>query len=247
MSNDDLDLDSVLFGGSDPPGDGSFDPFLPGLGESQREDDSNDGDIDTAVIYDGTNSFGRSDRSSGEGDSGFTQDDDRPFPGARRTVEQAVGIAEQREREAADAGDRHLRRVAEQRGGSAGTGTPRRESSEGVANSIADAQQRIKLRAVDPLTPADERTLAIAAERQGPGVGKPKREYQKRIVSSPPQFQETEFEATLMGFKSNVAGNWILQLVIPPMDAAAVIDLKDAYGLALKVTVTRKRYDNGAT
>jgi hypothetical protein len=241
----DVDIDSVLFGGSDPPADGSFDPFLPGLGYSSDEDDGPDGAGDDPEQPDGADGVIRYGRFGSEGNSGFQQNDDQSLPWEGRTGNPPRGIAEQQQREGTDTGIGNVRRIADQRGGSTGTGAFRRERPEGLAGSISDAQQRIRAVATQPLDSHDERGIAVAAQTFHTGSGKPKREYQKQALSSPPQFQSTEFEATLMGLKSNVAGNWILQLVIPPSDAAGVFDLKDAYGLALKVSVVRKRYTDG--
>ncbi len=248
MSDDYLDIDDVLFGASDPPADGSFDPFLPGLGQDDTEGDGRYGGADDSEPSDGADGVIRYGRFGGQSHSGQQPDDDEPLPWAGGTDQPARGIEEQRDREAADAGNRQLRRVANERGRSPGTGTVGRERTESVEGGIAAAQQRIGRLASVPITPNDERALAIGAREHRDGVQyKPKREYQKQHILTPPQFQQCEFEATLQGLKSNTAGNWMLQLIVPPSDANAVFQLKDGYGLALKVTVVRKPFSDGAS
>jgi hypothetical protein len=241
MSNDHYDIDSVLFGGSDPPADGSFDPFLPGLGQEGSEDDGLYGEPNYADQSDDSDGVVRYGRFGSEGDEGLQPDYDGPPTWEGRTDKPAVGTDEQRLREAADAGIGHLRRVADARGGGSGTGAFRRDNPPRVANSIADAQQRIRELARVPITPDDERAIAVAAERGPEQRSKPKRTYEKQRISAPPQFQECKFIATLAGLKTNVAGTWTLTLSVPA-DDAAMFDLKNSYGLALNVHVERKRF-----
>lgn len=237
----------MFFGGSDFTPDGSFDPFATVLGEADGEVTNVYGDTDHPGESDSPDGVVRYGRHTDQSDSGYEQDADRPITGERGTVQQVIGADEQRDRDRTDAGIRHLRRVATEHSGSPGTGTVRRSTSEGVASSIADAQERIRAAAGQPLGADERRDIAVASQTFTHGSSKP-RTYQKRHVTVAPTFEECEFEATMGGLKSNTAGSWVLTLVIPPHEANGVLQLSASYGLALKVKVERKRYGpNGDT
>lgn len=234
------DLDNVLFGGSDPPGDGSFDPFLPGIGQEGSEMDGDDGDIDSPTDDYGDNDLGRILRFSSQVASRQQSDDDQSLPWERGTNQPTKGEGSARDRAAADTGDRNVRRIADVRGGGATTGILRREQSEGVANSISDAQRRIRANATIPL---DETEQVAAVKNDEAGhYKKITRHYERQSISRPPEFRSANFEATMMALKANATGDWILQVKVPAEFKSAVFDLGDAYGLALDITVARKSY-----
>ncbi len=234
------DLDSVLFGGSDPPADGSFDPFLPGLGNEDGSDDDVYGVTDDAEQSDDSVGVIRYGRFGGQDPGGFQQNDIGPLPWERGTDQPTVGESSARARTAADTGNRNVGRIAEQRSGGSSTGLVRRQRAEGVASSIADAQERIREQSRIPLDD-DERRRAVKSDEAGE-VKKITRTYERQSILTPPQFQECFFEATLVTLKSNVTGDWIITLKVPPEFKSQVFDLGDAYGLALTTTIVRKRY-----
>lgn len=234
------DLDRVFFGGGDPPADGSFDPFLPGLGKEDGSDDDVYGDTNDSGEQDDPASVIRYGRFGNQGNGRFQPDDDKPFPWERGTDQPTVGERSARERQAADTGNRNVGRVAAERGGSPPTGVRRTESA-GVASSIAAAQQRIRADASVPLT--DDEQRAAVVDRQEHPRSKIPRHYERQSITRPPQFQRTTFEATMMALKANAAGDWIVQIKVPAEYKSAVFDLGDAYGLALEVQITRKSYD----
>ena len=248
--DDDLDIDSVLFGGSDPPVDGSFDPWLPGLGQERTEDDSGNGTSDHH-FRDGGFTAGDDDaegvirygRFGGEGDRIDQRDDGEPLPWQGATDRPIVGAAERREREAADTGNRNVTRTAEERTGRSNEGGTRTDPPR-LASSINAAAERIRADIRIPLD-ARERSAAVIkweeSRGNGPGGGKIPRTYERKRLDHAPQFMATDFEATLAGLKANTNGIWIITLTVAPYDKSAVYTLDDAYGLALDVHVQRKR------
>lgn len=232
----DTDLDDVLFGGSDPPADGSFDPFLPGLGEEGREDYGDSRDSDTAIIYSYTDAIGRQHGTDSEGPGRLQPDDDQPLPWSGTAVRRVVGADEQRDRAATDIG---IRSVAAKHQGSIGPGGTGREQSDGVANSLFDAQQRIRAESGDGPTTV---RIVEGGNRNHTPILKPTRPYERQEIHRPPEFENTSFEAMLLKQASNTAGEWIITLKAPMTEKDNVFDLADAYGLALTVTITRKRF-----
>lgn len=238
MYGDD-DTDFVLFGGDDSPAYGAFDTFLEGITGNDPADDDFHGDAD-----DPEQSNDPTDRSGYDGPhlesiGRLQQDDDQSLPWERGTGQPISGSAEQRARDAADTGNRHVGRVAAERAPSTGTGIGRNRSQP-VANNILDAQQRI--RAQSRLALDDDERLAAVKSYEAGEIKKPTRSYTKQHILAPPTFQQCEFEATLIGLKANTSGDWIVNLKVPPLDDEAVISLKHGYGLALEVHVTRKRF-----
>jgi hypothetical protein len=69
-----------------------------------------------------------------------------------------------------------------------------------------------------------------------------KREYRRSVITAPPEFEETVFEATIVKLQSNTNGEWIVTLKVPGSDRSAATVLGDAYGLALDVVIVRKRF-----
>jgi hypothetical protein len=238
--SDDYSLDSVLFGGDDPPGDGSFDPFLPGLGEADGTNDDLYGDTDHSGESNSSVGVIRYGRFGGESDNGYEPDDDGPLLRTGGPDNTVFGSEEHRARAATDTGIGHLRRVADERSGSTREGEP--GTHKGVASSIAAAQQRIRESAIQPITDSERRDIAVASGSFTHGSNKPKREYQKRTVTEVPTFQECEFIATIAGLKTNVTGTWTLTLNISPSESAEALKLKDSFGLALTVHAYRKQY-----
>lgn len=254
--NDDLDLDSVLFGGSDPPNDGSFDPFLPGL---RQEGTTDDGDGWEADGYPGIGSQESDDdnadnivgygRFDNEGYRIHEQDDGGPLPWQREGDIGVLGAEERRAREAADTGNRNIRGVAEKRSGGTGTGgngTGTRTHSTNVESSIGAAAERIR---ADLRVPLDARERSAAVIRwsehtrsTGPGGGKLKRQYVRDDPDAPMQFISSDFECMMTGLKANSSGNWILTLQIPAEAGQAIFPLHKAFGLALDVHVQRRKY-----
>lgn len=219
MYGDD-DLDSVLLGGDIGPDGGDFDPFATG-------DGTDDGDVDTAIIYDRSDAFGGFVGGGIQGDSGQPANDDGPLFRSRADHPSSAALREQREREAVDTGIGNVGRVAADRSGHTSEGVARRERSEGVANSLFDAQQRVR---ADIARSDDDRI---------------KRHYERQSITAPPQFESTSFEATIAKLQANATGDWIITLKVPSANRAEATVLGDSYGLALQVTIERKRFSIG--
>jgi hypothetical protein len=66
--------------------------------------------------------------------------------------------------------------------------------------------------------------------------------YERQAVLTPPQFRHTQFEAIVSKLQSNADGSWMVTLRIPPYDREQATILRDAYGLALDVTVNRRSF-----
>lgn len=254
--NDDLDLDSVLFGGSDPPNDGSFDPFLPGLRQEGDTDGPDDGTSD-GYLGDGSEAAEHDDadnivgygRFSDEGYRIHQQNDDGPLPWQREGDIGLLGAEERRAREGADTGTRNIRGVAEKRAGSVGAGeagTGVRTNQPNVDSSISAAAERIRADIRVPLD-ARERSSAVVRWSQhtrstGPGGGKIKRQYVRDDPDAPMQFISANFEAMLTGLKANSSGHWIMTLQIAPEEGQAIFPMHMAFGLALDMHVQRRRF-----
>lgn len=246
--NDDLDLDSVLFGGSDPPADGSFDPFLPGLGQegaaaspSVRDTDGHDGDgYEEAVDDDGIGII-RYGRFGDQSDSEHERDSDQSLPWQGARDQPVAGAGERHDRERADAGIRNVRRTAEEHSGRSTAGGTRANSPR-VDSSISAAAERIRADLRVPLD-ARERSAAVLKweqARAAPGGGKIRR-YEKQGVTDAPQFMSTDFEAMLVGLKAGRGGDWILTLQVSRDARQAVYSMDDAFGLALDIHVQRRK------
>lgn len=242
-----FDPDSQLFGDGDSPADGSFDPFLPGLGQerdtsaeplgdSDRHSrvsysDSGDDEPETVIRY------GKFSDSGGNLDK---SDDNRPLPWEGAGSVTVSGADERRAREGADTGNRNIRRTAERHDRDTPTGTigDRKTHSAGVDSSISAAAQRIRGELAGPVD-ARQRSVAIAEFAAKGHMQLGPRQYQKQGITAPPQFLNTTFEAMLMGLKANASGDWILQLKIDQDAGQLVFPLHSAFGLALDVSVTR--------
>lgn len=249
--DDYLDRDAVLFGGDDPPSDGSFDPFLPGLSEEGSTSFRGDDSADTAVIHqfpensggyeyvddDGYTVLERSHNGSDRIDK---SDDDRSLPWEGAGNLTVHGAAERAAREAADAGNRNIRRVAESHDRSVGAGADGngKTHSTGVDSSISAAAQRIRSEIAGPVD-TGRRSAAIAKFAESGHLPLGPRQYQKQGVTAPPRFMSTEFEAMLTGLKANVSGDWILTLKIEQSEGDKIFPLHSAFGLALDVHVDR--------
>lgn len=238
MYGDD-DLDSVLFGGSDSPGDGGFDPFTEGIGGDESTSDGPDGDDDSFQRNDDSIGVIRYGRFGGQDPGGITPTDNGPLPWAGGTNPSAAELRTERTREATSAGNRYVGRVADERSGGNPAGL-RRTASTGVADSIAAAQQRIREQSREPLT-GPESVAAVKADEAGE-TKKITRSYEKQSILAPPTFKSTNFEATIMGLKANTAGDWIIQLRVPPDFRESVTCLGDAYGLALDVVIVKRNF-----
>ena len=244
-----IDLDLVLFAGGNPPADGSFDPFLPGLGQEGAEDTGSERS-DDGYFRDGYSAAGPNDgdniirygRFGGEGDSQYEPNDNGPLPWQGAGDIPVLGEGERRGREAADAGNRNVRRTAEQHSGSIGPGVTGKSHAPRVDSSIASAAERIRSDLRVPLDARERSAAVLRWEQEGSkGNRKIKREYQKQGIDHPPQFHSVNFEAMLTGLKANVSGDWILTLVVPKDSKQAVYQLDDAFGLALDIHVQRHR------
>lgn len=245
---DDLyDPDTGLFSSGDSPSDGAFDPFRPILRKEGAEDsgdiqtsDGNDGDIDSAIIYDYANGIGRYDTSGGAGATRLTQDDDRSVPWKGAGNQRILGGEERRAREAADAGNRNVRRAAKEHGGSSqsgGTGKPATDESR-VDSSIAAASERIRTELARPMD-AGQRSAAVLAWESEYDRGRKLQRFTRDAITSVPQFGNTSFEAVLSGLKANANGSWVLTLNIEPSAAQLIFPLHSAFGLALDVQIKR--------
>lgn len=256
------DLGAVLLGGGLRATDDGFDPFAIDLGSEPGEEGAedlsggrtepgDDGDIDTAIVYDRSNSFGRHDGDhasfyrSDDRDGSFLvgrseQDSNRSLPWQGTGSAHVIGAGERRDREAKDAGNRRLSRAAEEHGGnpqSGRTGTPAEDSAR-VDSSIASASERIL---TDLRKPLDTRSAVARWKARGEkDLGK--KEYQKQGITAPPTFDNTRFEAVVTGLKANASGDWILTLKVDRNARQSVYSLDDAFGLALNVTVERVRH-----
>jgi hypothetical protein len=242
MPYDDDNPHSVFLGNGDSPGDELFDPFEPRVGTSlepdDREDGNVDGDIDTATFQYDPNNRGRQFGNSHQG----SPDNDGPIPWPRSPSQSTIGEQSERDRAAADTGDRNIRRVADSRTGGSQQRIVRRERAEGVASSILDAQQRVRTHLSIPLSDEERADIPRVAE---PGGDKTIRHFIRSGIHAPPQFEQTVFEATIHGLKSNASGDWIIQFIVPAADRDAATILGDAYGLALDVAVIRKHFGPG--
>lgn len=267
--DDYLDRDAVLFGGDDPPADGSFDPFLPGLGQEgdatspfSGEANGHNGSDDSASIYEFPNDgTGVGDRSAdgyrvieqGDvgGDSIFQSrhyggdqvdksDDDRSLPWEGTGAATVLGAAERAAREAADTGNRNIRRTAEQHDRSAGEGAGgnRTSHSTEVDSSISAAAQRIRSEIAGPVD-IGRRSSAIEKFVRDGHLPMGPRQYQKTGITAPPRFMATDFEAMLMGLKANASGDWIVTIKIDQQQGDRVFPLNGAFGLALDMRVER--------
>lgn len=246
MPYDDDDLDSVLFGGSDSPGGGVFDPFEQGDGTDGEQDDGSDGIDYDPEQSDSSVGVVRYGRFGGKDPGGFEPNDAGPLPWERGTDQPTSGGDQQRDLERTDTGIRNVRRVAESRSESPTTGSAggfaRKQNSPTVANSIGDAQQRIRADAAVPLSD-DELGPAIRALDNGVKSRKITRHYEKQAITQPPTFRSTNFEATLTGLKANTTGDWIVMLRIPQQYREQATSLGDAYGLALDVVVVKHNFN----
>lgn len=256
---DDLyDPDTGLFSSGDSPSDGAFDPFRPIFREEGAADsgdvqtsDGTDGDLDTAIIYNYSDGIGRYDTSGGAGTERLAPDDDRSVPWQGTGDRRILGADEHRAREAADAGNRNVRRSAEKHGGSSqpgGHGKPATDESR-VDSSIAAASQRISSELARPMD-ARQRSAAVLAWESEYDRGRKLQRFTRDAVTTVPQFGNTKFEAVLSGLKANANGSWVLTLNIEPEHAQLIFPLHSAFGLALDVQIKRHRHgsnDNNDT
>ena len=234
--NDDSDI--AFFGSSPDTADLPF-PFGPTPEPGYEPGDSDDDGSDSPHAYDqhehGVIRYGR----FNDHDDEATTDDVRDsVPWQRGPIHIVRGAAEQREREAADTGDRHVGRVADARTGvhtSGGTGG----SDQRVANSLRDASERARGSIVTQLGRGPELPIVDGLETDTRTI---KRHYELSTLTEVPKFRHCEFEGTLVGLKANVNGDWIVQFKVSPRFDEAVMQLKHGYGLALKHVIDRKKH-----
>lgn len=248
-------VDDLLFPSGHYPGM-DFDPFELRGDESGGQASQSDLRTDESGSGHYTEPEYRYDRASDQSIAGFQPDDAGPVPWQGARAQSVTGAAERDAREAAHTGDRNVRRTAEQRTGGigeGGSGTGPGDHEPAVANSIGDAAERLRRKLCEDLREtiaadagipldADRRSAKVLELAEHPNIKPPKREYNKQHITTPPQFETTSFEATIAGLKANVNGEWILTLKVSADSRQRVYALDDAFGLALKVSIDRRRF-----
>ena len=241
--NDDSDF--AFFGGSPDTADLPF-PFGPTPEPGYEPGDSDDDGSDGAHSYDqhehGVIRYGR---FSDEDDERAADDIRDSVPWTRGPIHVIRGAAEQREREAADTGDRHVGRVADARSGEhpAGEHGGRTAGAARVANNLGDATLRLRETpsggiALVPRRPIDDGPIETDTATIERVI---KRQYERSNLTEAPKFRECQFEATLVGLRANPNGDWIIQFKVSPEFDNAVTQLKHGYGLALQADFRRKQ------